>query len=57
MREVADQLGNTPAVARSSYVDPRLVDRFLDEGRTVEIDPDASPNEVEAAVLQFIGTD
>ena len=57
MREVADQLGNTPAVARSSYVDPRLVDRFLDEGRTVEIDPDASGNEVEAAVLRFIGTD
>jgi DNA topoisomerase I len=30
MREVAEYLGNTPAVARSSYVDPRIVDRFLD---------------------------
>ena len=28
MKEVADYLGNTPAVARSSYVDPRVVDRF-----------------------------
>lgn len=29
MREVADRLGNTPAVARSAYVDPRIVERFL----------------------------
>ena len=29
MREVARYLGNTPAVAKSSYVDPRIVDRFL----------------------------
>ncbi|MBV8162551.1 MAG: DNA topoisomerase IB [Acidimicrobiia bacterium] len=28
MKEVAHYLGNTPAVCRSSYVDPRLVDRF-----------------------------
>ena len=35
MREVADQLGNTPAVARSSYVDPRVLDRF-DHGETLE---------------------
>ena len=30
MREVAELLGNTPAVARTSYVDPRLVDRYHD---------------------------
>lgn len=30
MREVAEHLGNTPAVARSSYVDPRVVDLFDD---------------------------
>src|SRR5207244_2725223 len=29
MQEVAHYLGNTPAVARSSYVDPRLVDRYM----------------------------
>lgn len=34
MREVADHLGNTPAVARASYVDPRLIERF-EQGRTV----------------------
>lgn len=36
IREVAEQLGNTPAVCRASYVDPRIVDRFLDEGRTIQ---------------------
>ena len=32
--EVATFLGNTPAVARGSYVDPRVIERF-DEGLTV----------------------
>jgi DNA topoisomerase IB len=35
MREVAEYLGNTPAVARGSYVDPRVVDLFED-GVTIE---------------------
>lgn len=30
MREVADALGNTPAVARSSYVDPRVIEGYRD---------------------------
>ena len=30
MRQVSEYLGNTPAVARKSYVDPRLVDLFHD---------------------------
>ncbi|WP_436535178.1 DNA topoisomerase IB [Actinoplanes sp. HUAS TT8] len=30
MREVADKLGNTPAVARASYVDPRLLEKYED---------------------------
>jgi DNA topoisomerase IB len=34
MRDVAESLGNTPAVARASYVDPRVLDRF-EEGRTI----------------------
>ncbi len=29
-RDVADHLGNTPAIARKSYIDPRVVDRFYD---------------------------
>jgi DNA topoisomerase IB len=28
MKEVSEYLGNTPAVCRSSYVDPRVVDRY-----------------------------
>jgi DNA topoisomerase IB len=28
MKEVSHYLGNTPAVCRSSYVDPRIVDRY-----------------------------
>ena len=34
VRDVARQLGNTPTVARSSYVDPRVIERFED-GQTV----------------------
>jgi DNA topoisomerase IB len=34
MKVVARYLGNTPAVARKSYVDPRIVDRF-NERRTI----------------------
>jgi DNA topoisomerase-1 len=30
MKEVANYLGNTPAVARSSYVDPRVIDLYED---------------------------
>jgi DNA topoisomerase IB len=37
MRDVAEHLGNTPAIARSSYVDPRVVDLFND-GITVKPD-------------------
>jgi DNA topoisomerase I len=35
MRRVAQQLGNTPAVCRASYVSPAVVDQYLD-GRTIE---------------------
>jgi DNA topoisomerase I len=34
-QEVAEYLGNTPAVARSAYVDPRLIDMY-DAGATVQ---------------------
>jgi DNA topoisomerase IB len=30
MKEVAGYLGNTPTVARASYVDPRVIDLFND---------------------------
>jgi DNA topoisomerase IB len=46
VREVAEQLGNTPAVCRASYIDPRVIDRFGD-GRTIRaalrgIEPDTT---------------
>jgi DNA topoisomerase-1 len=34
VRSVAHQLGNTPAVARGSYVDPRIIERY-EHGHTV----------------------
>ena len=34
IKEVASYLGNTPAVARTSYIDPRIFDRF-DGGLTI----------------------
>jgi DNA topoisomerase-1 len=34
VKEVADKLGNTPAVCRSSYIDPRVVDLY-DDGITI----------------------
>jgi DNA topoisomerase IB len=33
VRVVADWLGDTPAVARASYIDPRLIGRYVAEGR------------------------
>jgi DNA topoisomerase-1 len=35
MQTVGDRLGNTPAVARSSYVSPAVVEQYLD-GRTID---------------------
>ncbi|MDF1606011.1 hypothetical protein [Nocardioides sp. YIM 152315] len=34
MNEVASFLGNTATLARSSYVDPRVIDAY-EEGRTI----------------------
>jgi DNA topoisomerase I len=62
VKRVAHQLGNTPAVARRSYVDPRVVDRYED-GATLDLDDlpadtgdeaieDLAP--VEAAVVDLI---
>jgi DNA topoisomerase-1 len=64
VKQVAYFLGNTPAVARASYIDPRVLDRFRD-GFTIEpvlIDlaeePDlgqpAIQGRVEEAVLDLI---
>jgi DNA topoisomerase-1 len=33
--QVSEKLGNTPSVARSSYIDPRVIDEYV-EGRTIK---------------------
>lgn len=50
--DVADELGNTPAVARSSYIDPRLFDLW-EHGET--IGPTRTRASAESAVLDLLG--
>jgi DNA topoisomerase-1 len=50
MRVAADVLGNTPAIARGSYVDPRVLDRYR-QGETIEL---ASGGSAEAALRSFL---
>jgi DNA topoisomerase I len=62
--EVAHYLGNTPAVCRASYIDPRVIDRYQ-EGRTIagtlerlawaeELDVPATQGPIEKAVLALL---
>ncbi|MET7375418.1 DNA topoisomerase IB [Micromonospora arida] len=53
MREVAELLGNTPTVARASYVDPRVVDLYHD-GVVASVDPEAPREEAERVVLELL---
>lgn len=63
IKEVAGYLGNTPAVCRSSYVDPRIIDRYR-HGETIAVfdtlGAQAEPGQpatqgaVEAAVLELL---
>jgi DNA topoisomerase IB len=53
MREVAELLGNTPTVARTSYVDPRVVDLYHD-GVVVPVDGDTPREKAERAVLELL---
>ena len=41
VREVSSALGNTPAVARASYIDPRVITLF-ESDRVIEL-PEARP--------------
>ncbi len=65
VKEVSHYLGNTPAVARASYIDPRVFDRF-DAGLTVggalaqlvvdsDIGAPAVQSPLEEAVIDLIG--
>lgn len=51
VREVADELGNTPAVCRASYIDPRLFDLW-ERGQT--IGPRRTRAAAERAVLELL---
>jgi DNA topoisomerase-1 len=53
MRSVAELLGNTPTVARASYVDPRVVDLYHD-GVVADVGPRASRDTQEKAVLELL---
>jgi DNA topoisomerase I len=53
MRTVGDRLGNTPAVARSSYVSPAVVEQYLD-GRTID---DFRPRHLRVVRAREVGLD
>jgi DNA topoisomerase I len=53
MRRVGEKLGNTPAVARASYVSPAVVEQYLD-GRTIE---DFRPRHLRVVKARDIGLD
>jgi len=67
VKQVSEHLGNTPAVARSSYIDPRVLEQF-GEGRTVlpalrklagpmpDLTDDATRAHVERAVVRLIAS-
>lgn len=64
VKEVAEYLGNTPSVCRSSYIDPRVIDLY-DDGTTIagaverlgadaDFGQPATHGQVEAAVLRLL---
>jgi DNA topoisomerase-1 len=53
MRRVAERLGNTPAVARASYVSPAVIEQYLD-GRTID---DFRPRHLRVVGARDIGLD
>ncbi|WP_446219722.1 DNA topoisomerase IB [Micromonospora sp. IBHARD004] len=53
MRSVAELLGNTPTVARTSYVDPRVVDLYHD-GVVAPVEPEMPRGAVERVVLALL---
>jgi DNA topoisomerase IB len=64
IREVAGYLGNTPAMARASYVDPRVIELYEngstiasvlgDLGRDSDFGDLATRGRAEAAVLKLL---
>ena len=63
VREVANWLGDTPAVARGSYIDPRLIARYESDGHLPGVPqapvalPATSDAETAVAALLAAGRD
>jgi DNA topoisomerase-1 len=61
VRGVADWLGDTPAVARGSYIDPRVISRYSSDGQLIAIPrlPAVLPAaaEAEIAVAALLASD
>jgi DNA topoisomerase IB len=53
MKEVAELLGNTPTVARASYVDPRVIDLYH-EGKVADVEPGEPREKAEEEVLELL---
>ena len=59
--EVSEYLGNTPTIARNSYIDPRVIDLY-ESGTTIDPElvtkkyrsPAAKQRTLEAAVLELL---
>lgn len=64
MKQVSTYLGNTPTVARASYVDPRLIDLFNDgitiapnvARRDADLSDGVTHGKIEKAVLALLAT-
>ena len=66
VKEVAEYLGNTPAVARGSYIDPRIIDLYQDDrtiaaalgelGRGCDFGDLATRGRAEQAVLDLLAS-
>jgi len=61
VKGVAERLGNTPAVCRRSYIDPRVFDRYRD-GVTIDVPKprdgtigERARGRIERAVLELVG--
>jgi DNA topoisomerase-1 len=52
IKETASQLGNTPAVCRSSYIHPAVLDQFTDGRLKDDFRP--RPGDGEKALLKFL---
>ncbi|MEP6855317.1 MAG: DNA topoisomerase IB [Pedococcus sp.] len=55
VEEVASYLGNTPTIAKNSYIDPRVLDSY-DSGTTIDVDPGRfrSPERRQAAIEKAV---